>query len=185
MNKILVFLLLFLGLCSFEAAEPPEQYITRQGQISFFSYASAENIDAQNNQVLSILDVSTNQIAVSMLMNGFRFKKSLMHMHFNESYMESDLYPKATFEGRISDLDIPLASEQTRLIKGVLTIRDIKKEVDIKTIITHVDTDTYVLEGNFEVSIKDFDIKVPPVLEPNIAKTIAIKFRFEYQPYEK
>ncbi len=161
-----------------------DQFITRQGQVSFFSYTSVENIEAKNNQVLSIIDFSKNEIAVSMLMNAFVFKKSLMHEHFNESYIESDLYPKATFEGSILDFD-PLATEtQTKIIKGELTIHGITKEIEIKTTIEN-NNGTYLLNGDFELIVKDFDIKIPPILAPNIAKIISVKFRFEYQPYEK
>lgn len=86
------------------------QQIARQGQVSFFSYTSVENIEANNNQVLSIIDYSKSKIAVSMLMRAFVFKKDLMYEHFNESYIESDLYPKANFEGIIIDFDENLAS---------------------------------------------------------------------------
>jgi len=45
--------------------------IARQGQVSFFSYTSVENIKAENNQALSIIDLQKGDIAVSMLMNAF------------------------------------------------------------------------------------------------------------------
>ncbi len=160
------------------------QFITRQGQVSFFSYTSVENIEAKNNQVLSIIDISKNEIAASMLMNAFIFKKSLMHEHFNESYIESDLYPKATFEGFISDFDPMAQGLQTKIIKGSLTIHGITKDVEIKTTIEN-NNGSYIFTGDFEVAVKDFDIKIPPILAPNIAKIISITFRFEYEPYEK
>ncbi len=185
MGRKIVLLILVICFSSFNTTKSDKQYITRQGQVSFFSYTSVENIEAQNNQVLSVLDTSENKIAISMLMNGFLFKKSLMHMHFNESYIESDLYPKASFEGELPDFEIAVGEQATRMIQGILTIRNIKKEVTIKTVITRPEAQKYIFEGEFEVAIKDFDIKVPPLLQPNIAKTISIKSRFEYMPYEK
>lgn len=182
MNKIIVLIFLLTNFASYDAK--PYQFITRQGQISFFSYTSVENIEAKNNQVLSIIDLSKNEIAISMLMNSFIFKKSLMHEHFNESYIESDLYPKATFEGQILDFDPLTTSTQTRIVKGDLTIHGITKEIEIKTTIENTENG-YLLTGDFEVTVKDFDIKIPPILAPNIAKIISITFRFEYQPYEK
>ncbi|GAA4271582.1 YceI family protein [Aquimarina gracilis] len=181
MNKLII--LIFLVMSFSEDTSRSDQFITRQGQVSFFSYTSVENIEAKNNQVLSIIDLSKGEIAVSMLMNAFVFKKALMHEHFNESYIESDLYPKATFEGRIVDFD-PLADIQTRMIKGNLTIHGIANEVEIKTTIQN-NNGSYLFTGDFEATVKDYDIKIPPILAPNIAKTISITFRFEYQPYEK
>ncbi len=182
MNKIIVLLLILTNFTDVKVKS--DQVITRQGQASFFSYTSVENIEAKNNQVLSIIDLSKNKIAVSMLMNAFVFKKSLMHEHFNESYIESDLYPKATFEGEIIDFDPLATGVQVKIIKGDLTIHGITKEVDIKTTIEN-NNGKYLLTGDFEATVKDFDIKIPPILAPNIAKTISITFRFEYQPYEK
>ena len=181
MNRIRF--LLFLSIIFLGFNTKPNKYIARQGQVSFFSYTTAENIEAKNNQILSIIDLSNNEIAVSMLMNAFVFKKSLMHEHFNDSYIESDLYPKATFKGKIIDFD-PTVNTQTKFIKGILTIRNIEKEIEIKTLITK-NNDSYQLSGEFEIVVEDFDINIPLIVAPNIAKIISAKFTFEYLPYEK
>ena len=181
MNKLLpLFLFIFF---SSDFNKNKDQFIARQGQVSFFSYASMENIEAQNNQVLSILDIKKKKVAVSMLMRAFVFKKDLMYEHFNESYIESDIYPKATFEGDIIDFD-DTAEKQTKIIRGKLTIHGITKEIDIKTTIENI-KDTYTLSGEYNVLVKDFDIKIPPILSSNIAKMITIKFRFQYATYEE
>jgi hypothetical protein len=182
MNKLVPLFLLFLSFADFDANQ--HQYIARQGQISFFSYTSLENIEAKNNQVLSILDMDKHEIAVSMLMRAFVFKKDLMYEHFNESYIESDIYPKAKFIGKIIDFDASNKETQTKIIRGKLTIHGITKEIDIKTKIENTN-DNYTLTGEFDVLVKDFQIKIPPILSSNIAKTISIKFSFQYQPYEE
>lgn len=182
MNKIITLFFLLITLTGFKSK--PSKIIARQGMISFFSYTTVENIEAKNNQVLSIVDFSNNEIAISMLMNAFVFKKTLMHEHFNESYIESDLYPKATFQGNIIDFDSSQKGSQTRMIKGTLNIRNIAKEFEIKTNITNTNG-TYVITGDFDIIVKDFNINIPEIVAPNIAKTISTKFRFEYQPYEK
>lgn len=183
MNKPLLFLIAILLSFSFI---PPKksQFIARQGQVTFFSYTSVENIEAKNNQVLSLFDTNKNELAVSMLMNAFIFKKELMYEHFNDSYIESDIYPKATFIGKVEDFDTLEEGEQTKIIKGTLTIHGISKEVSIKTKITK-QNNTINLTGDFIVTVKDFNIKIPPVLASNIAKNISIKFNFNYLPYEE
>jgi hypothetical protein len=143
-----------------------------------------EDIKAENNQVLSVIDLDKKEIAISMLMRAFVFEKALMQEHFNESYIESDIYPKAIFEGRILEFDKNTKRSQTRLIKGKLTIHGVTKDVTIKTVIDQVNRN-YVFSGDFEISIDDFKIKVPGLLAPNIAKKILISFRFYYLPYEK
>lgn len=182
MNKLLPLFFLIITLADFNVKE--HQFIARQGQISFFSYTSVENIEAKNNQVLSILDLEKQEIAISMLMRAFVFKKDLMYEHFNESYIESDIFPKANFEGKIIDFDAKTKQNQTRIIRGKLTIHGITKEIDIKTTFIN-NNGNYTLSGSFELLVNDFNIKIPPILSSNIAKTISIKFNFQYKPYDE
>ncbi len=179
MNKLRLFVLLSL----FKIGDIlGQQFIARQGQVTFFSYASVENIEAKNNQVLSILDFDKKEIAATMLMRAFVFKKDLMHEHFNESYIESDIFPKATFEGTLLE-GLENAGPQTQLIKGKVTIHGITKEIEIKTTIQKT-PNSYNLTGEFNLPVHDFNIKIPPILSNNIAKIVLVKFNFQYLPYE-
>lgn len=180
MNKLIPF---FFAFIFYGQLPNQEKIISRQGQVSFFSYTSVENIKAENNQVLSIIDLTSNEIAVSMLMNAFIFEKALMREHFNESYIESDLYPKAVFEGEILDFDSNFEGEQTKIIKGTFSMHGVSKELEIKTKIEHIQGG-YILSGTFETLVEDYNINIPPLLKGNIAKTISVDFRFEYRPYE-
>ncbi len=181
MNKWFVLLLIIvLGIHNGVS----QKVICRQGSVSFFSYTSVENIKAQNNQVLSIIDFENSKIAVSMLMNAFVFEKALMREHFNESYVESDIYPKATFEGEMIDFDARFEGTQTKIIKGVFTMHGVTEELEIKAKIDK-SGNTMTLSGNFETLVASYDINIPPLLAGNIAKTISVDFRFEYEPYEE
>ncbi|MEM9001534.1 MAG: YceI family protein [Bacteroidota bacterium] len=182
MNRIVLLVLLLTGQALSLNAQ--KRFIARQGQVTFFSYTSVENIEATNNQVFSILDFNKNELAVSILMRAFVFPKALMQEHFNESYMESDIYPKSTFEGDIIDFDASLPTVQTKIIKGRLTVHGITKEKEIKTKIEFI-ANTLVFSGSFDMTVADYKIKIPPIVAGNIAKTIAVKFRFEFQPYEQ
>lgn len=175
---ILIFTLFFINLIKAQ-----NEFIERQGQISFFSYTSVENIEARNNQVLSIIDIEKKEIAVSMLMRAFTFKKDLMYEHFNESYIESDNYPKANFQGDLPDFDFEATNTIIKRIKGTITIHGISKEINMKTKITKTKKG-YMLDGEFNLTVKDFDIKIPPLLSKNIAKVVSVKIKFEYTPYE-
>lgn len=180
MNK----LLLALFLCSnLSFAQSPSKVITSQGQVSFFSYTSVENIKAENNQVLSIIDLTDGSIAISMLMNTFVFEKALMKEHFNESYIESDFYPTATFEGNILDFEPESEGKQIRIVKGKFVMHGVTKQLEVKTIIERKNG-KYTASGTFETFVKDYNINIPPLLAGNIAKSIEVNFKFEYRPYE-
>src|SRR5436190_1488075 len=102
-KNILITVLLLLTFASAYS----QQYITTTGFAGFYSKTSLEDIKAENNQVFAVVDVTKKSLAFSMLLNGFVFTKELMQEHFNENYVESDKYPKATFTGSYTD-DIDL-----------------------------------------------------------------------------
>ncbi len=175
-----VFLLFLIILGSSFAKKADVIYEERQGKITFFSYTPVENIQATNNQAYSQFSPDTQEIVARILMRAFKFKKSLMYEHFNESYIESDLYPEAYLNAKVEGFD-PSQLSQTRMIKGDFTLRGITKPVEIKTNITR-EGNGYRFEGELEVKIDDHDIKVPGVLAANIAKKIQVAFNFQYQP---
>ncbi len=182
MKKQLCLLLLLPLLVGFSSKK--EKYISRNGKVTFFSYASAENIEAVNDQALSLFEPDTNKIAVSILMRAFQFEKSLMQEHFNDSYIESDLYPKATFEGQIVNFDSDFSGTQTKVIKGDFTLRGITRPLKIKVDITKKNN-KYIISGETQVNIKDFKINVPQILANRIAQTVKVSFNFKYDYHEK
>ena len=179
MSKIFILSFFLLSYIS----SPKEEFIERQGQVTFFSYTSVENIQATNNKVLSLFNPETGDIAVSILMRAFVFKKALMHEHFNESYVESDLYPKATFEGKIVDFENITEGSQTKLIKGNFKLKNKTIPIAIKAKIIK-SNNSYAIEGEFDVLVSDYDINIPPILSPNISNKIDVSFNFNYKPYE-
>lgn len=180
MNRITLVIYL---ICCIKGYSQSNEFIEREGDITFFSYTSVENIKAKNTKTLSIFNAKTGDIAVRILMRAFVFEKSLMHEHFNESYIESDLYPEATFEGTIENYD-PKSVTQTKITKGTFKLRNIEKPIEFKAKISKID-DGFVIEGDLEVLIDDYDIKVPALLSPNISKKIEVSFHFKYSNYEK
>jgi polyisoprenoid-binding protein YceI len=161
-----------------------ERYLTKNGAITFYSKMPIEDIKADNNQVLSIIDASSGKMAISILMKSFMFKKALMQEHFNENYVESDKFPKATFKGSILNFDaIKQAAIKTQ-VKGVLTIHGISKEMTIGANFTKT-KETIHVNGNFFIEMDDFDIEIPAVVAKKIATKIKVSFNFNHKPYKK
>lgn len=178
-TKIIIILLLLISSQLFSQ----ERYLTKEGYISFFSHSLVEDIKADNYQVLSIIDKKTGEIAIQLLMRSFMFKKALMQQHFNQSYVESYKYPKATFKGFILNLKELDNQNDTAEIKGILTIHG--KEKEISTIANvQILKDQINLSGHFMVEVADFDIKIPIVVRNNIAKTIKITFDLQHKSYK-
>lgn len=176
--------LIIIGICLSQFLISQNRYITKQGYISFFSTTPVEDIKAENNQVLSIVDISTGQVAVTLLMKAFAFEKALMREHFNENYVESDKYPKAKFEGKIENLkDILDGENGVALVKGNLTCHGVTNPVEMegKLVITKEKVD---FQGKFMVTVADYKIKIPSIVASNIAKEVEVTCKLEHTPYQ-
>ncbi|WP_347174808.1 YceI family protein [Polaribacter uvawellassae] len=165
-------------------ANGQERFLTKNGTVTFFSSAAMEDIKADNNQVLSIIDTSNGKMAISILMKSFMFKKALMQEHFNENYVESDKYPKAIFKGDILNFDSINVSDTKAEVKGVITIHGISKEITIPASFTKT-SESILVKGEFYLKVADFNIEIPAVVVKNIAKKIKVSFEFNHTPYKK
>lgn len=98
MSKQIIYSVIVIAMLGIKANIIQAQKLyTKAGKISFHSKAPLEEIKAVNKSVTAILDTKTGMLQFSVLIKGFEFEKALMQEHFNENYMESDKYPKATF----------------------------------------------------------------------------------------
>lgn len=178
-NRFLIIWLLLISSQLFSQ----ERYLTKEGYISFFSHSLAEDIKADNYQVLSVIDKKTGEIAIQLLMKSFMFKKALMQEHFNQSYVESHKYPKAIFKGYIINFNELDSQNDTVEIKGILSIHGKEKEISIVAKV-EVLKDQINLSGHFMVEVADFNINIPIVVRNNIAKTIKVTFDLKHKPYK-
>jgi len=116
-------------------------------------------------------------------MAGFQFKNALMQEHFNENYMDSYQYPKATFKGNLDDFSMAnLNTNNTFDLKGVLAIKGLEKNIQTSVTVKQKDNRMFV-SGVFFVSPEDFDISIPSIVRDKIAKQIQINI--DYELFEK
>lgn len=160
------------------------KYLTKQGFVTFFSHTVVEDIKADNHQVVSIIDTDTGEIAIQLLMKSFMFKKALMQEHFNENYVESHIYPKAKFKGRIINYKELSEGINEVEVEGILTVHGIDKVIKTVAVI-EIKEDEIILTGEFIIDVEHFEIKIPKVVIKNIAKTIKVNFELKHQPYKK
>ena len=160
-----------------------QKLIAKAGHIGFYSYTPVEDIEAHNRQVVSILDPSNGSLQFSLLIKSFEFEKKLMQEHFNENYMESDTYPKATFSGIISNfstVDIGTDGSYDVDVTGDLTIHGVTKKINTKGTI-HIKNKVVSATAKFIVAPSDYAISIPSLVEKNIAKEIEVNVNVTYQ----
>ena len=178
-------LILFSMLTALTAAGlHAQKYITRNGHIGFYSHTPLEDIKADNNQVASILDISKNEIVFQALMKSFIFDRALMQEHFNENYVESDKFPKATFEGKIikpENLDLTKKGKYDVTVEGNMTIHGVTKKISEPGQMEVSDGDI-TAHSEFLVKPEDYNIDIPGVVRQKIAQDITVKVDMKYSP---
>ncbi len=187
MAKHFFFLCIICVLSSFFSLQAQHKYFTRNGHISFFSKTPVENITADNKQVASILDATSGELVFSVLMKSFQFPKALMQEHFNESYIESDKYPKSTFKGKIQNIQaIDFTKEGVYAVDvtGDLTIHGVTKPVKAGGTLEVKDNNLYA-KSLFTVAVADYNIQIPKIVQDNIAKNIDIQVDLVYEPMKQ
>ncbi|WP_299681389.1 YceI family protein [uncultured Tenacibaculum sp.] len=157
-----------------------QKYFTRTGTTHFkASVETFEPVEAINNSSTSILNVVTGDIAVQLFISAFQFKVALMQEHFNENYMDSDTYPKATFRGKLSNFSLKNSQNQKEFpLQGTLTICGIKKEISTIAKVSF-EKNIIKLSSNFSVEPQDFGIEIPSIVRKKIAEKINIKINYE------
>ncbi|KRD58860.1 hypothetical protein ASE40_15785 [Flavobacterium sp. Root935] len=171
------FLLLIITVGTNASAQ---KLITKTGNIKFqASMPSYEEVAAENKSVSAVLDQLTGDFASLVLIKGFRFKVALMEEHFNENYMESEKFSKATLKGKIEDFDISkiINTPKNFTLKGDLTIHGKTKPLTVIIKISKAANGVNAI-GSFEVKPEDFDIEIPSLVRKKVADKIKINYNF-------
>ncbi|UAY52272.1 YceI family protein [Ferruginibacter albus] len=177
MKKIFISILCLFAVIGSNA----QKFYTKNGLISFYSKAKLEDIKADNNEVLSVINPATGEIQFSLLNTGFHFPKATMEEHFNEDYMESEKYPKSTFKGKITNLsDINFTKDGTynTTVTGDLFIHGVTNKVTATGTIT-VKNGVISSNSKFKINLSDYKINIS-IVKNNVAETIEITVACTY-----
>ncbi len=183
MKKVVFAILMFSSLI----AVGQSKFFTKTGYIDFYSKSPMEDISAKNEQASSIFDAQTGKMVIAVLMKSFRFEKALMEEHFNENYVESDLYPKASFSGEITDfqnLNFVEGKPVKVTLSGQLSIHGVTRKVTEEGTITKT-KDGYTADSQFYIKLDDYNVKIPSLVKDNISNNILITVKFSYLPMGK
>lgn len=162
-----------------------QMYKQKSSSISFFSDAPLEDIYAESKKSISAFDATKKEIAIFMKPNTFVFKNPLMQEHFNEDYIESDKFPKATFSGKIiGDFNVNKDGVYPVKVKGKLNIHGVEKDREISGKII-VKNGVVSIESKFAVKVADHGVKIPSMKIKNIAEVVEVSVNIVYQKVTK
>lgn len=175
---------LFLTLLLFSSftLNAQNRYFTKTGSIIFDADGpldDVEKIHGQSKLATCVVDATTGQMEWAVPIKSFKFENSLMEEHFNENYLESEKFPKATFKGTIQHPEsVKWASDGSYPVKvqGKLTVHGVTKDISTSGIIV-VKGSQIQANATLKVALEDHHIKIPSVVGFKIAKEASVQIQ--------
>ena len=151
-----------------------------KGEIVFKSEASLEVIEAKSEQLEGMINISERTFEIMIDIDSFEgFTSPLYKRLFNENYMESGTYQKASFKGKIiENKNLNRNGNHVVRAKGKLNIHGVEQERIIKSSVT-VKDGVLKLESTFTVFLHDHNITLPKIVQQKISEEIQVKVKGE------
>ena len=102
-----------------------------------------------------------------------------MQEHFNENYLESDIYPKSTFIGNV----IELKENGYAKVKGKLNIHGITNNIIAEGTL-NINNSKAIIKAKFRLKLEDYNIEIPKIVIYNIAEVIDVDVEIQLDKYE-
>jgi polyisoprenoid-binding protein YceI len=155
-------------------------YFTKSAAVNFDATAknSPEEIKASQTSGTFVM-TSTGAVEAAVLIKSFLFKQALMQEHFNENYMESSKFPKATFKGKVKDgSTFNLGADGVYQVEvvGKMTMHGVTKDITAPAKIT-VAQGKVSVEADFSLVLADYGISVPGLVADKVAKIAKINIK--------
>lgn len=159
-----------------------QTYMTRNGNVSFYSKTPLEDIKAQNTQAFAAVDLTKKSLAFTLLQRNFLFAKELMQEHYNENYVESEKFPKAQFTGTFTGDVANKPGTYKVQVNGQLTIHGVTQQVQNLPAELQLEEGKMTAKAAFAVKPSDYNIKIPSLVKDKIASQINIQIVAVCQP---
>ena len=180
MKRLILFCCFLLSCIGLRAQE----FVTRQGFVSFFGQKPFESVRANNHEVQASIDTKTGAIEFHTFIKSFHFKKKSFEEAFDKRYMESDKYPHTDFTGKIlnlSDVNFNKPGTYKIVVGGNFTIHNVTRWVSHPGILT-VTKDGIIAKSQFEVKPEGFKVKVPKLLGRRLVTEINVSVDMDFVP---
>lgn len=184
-HKHLFSLVLALA-AAFTTPANAQKLFTRDGVVGFDATApnSPESIKAVNKSGTCVWDKSSGAVEMAVLVKGFLFERALMQEHFNENYLESSTYPKATFKGKL-DNAASVNTDKDGIYKvnavGTMSMHGVTKPLTVPVVFT-VKGGKVSAAVNFSLALADYNVDIPALVADKISKMASINIAANLSP---
>ena len=163
MNLRLITLL--IASLAFVHVQAQKVYSTKAATVRFIA-VDDKDIDATNTKAVSRLEAN-GKLSFIMLLKDFSFEMDLMQKHFNEEYVESEKYPRASFTGTIQNIksiDLSKEGKYTAKVVGTLTMHGVTKPVQTSATLV-ISKGKIAATATISINMSDFKIDASAVTE--------------------
>lgn len=155
--------------------------ISKKSYVHIYSYTPIEDIDASLNDGLAILSTDTKEVAYILNIQSLTFKNALMQEHFNENYIESEKFPKATLIGSLSgDVNFSKTGIYNLSVKGKLKMHGVEQVISVPIELNILEDLSVSLKTDFLVKLEDFGIRIPKLMFTRIAEEIKVSVESKF-----
>jgi hypothetical protein len=178
MKKILSILFAFLVMSSINV-QAQKSYSTKAAVVHFRA-VDDDDIDAVNKNAVSRLEAN-GKLSFLMLAKDFKFDMEKMQAHFNSEYIESDKFPRALFNGQITNFNTVNFEKDGKYpitVTGNMQVHGVNKTMQTTGLIEIVGG-VPKASARFTVTLKDFGIG--GILIKMVADKINIDVTATYQ----
>jgi hypothetical protein len=179
--------IIITGLLALNFQVAAQKFFTKEGTIKFYSEAKLEKIQAQNNKATCVLDAASGAMEWSVLINAFIFESAFMQEHFNETYMESPKYPKASFKGQIDNfaaLNLKKDGSYPVKVTGELTMHGVTKKITVDGKL-NVSGGAIGVDSKFFVKPSEHNISIPGDKKDSISGNIEVTVKGDLKELKK
>jgi len=166
----LKFFVFIIAICSsVQLCCAQDKLFSKTGKIEFKALDD-NDVDASSRAATILLDAKTGGFNFSILVKSFEFEKALMQEKFNNQVLETDKFPKAAFDGQITNaqsVNYQKAGTYNVEIKGRLTLHGITHDITMQGTIT-VDNAKVVAKASYKVLLGDYQVHNPGIGDSGI-----------------
>ncbi|MCB0632379.1 MAG: hypothetical protein R2824_28245 [Saprospiraceae bacterium] len=170
------FLLLFVLILGGQA--PAQSYFTRTAHIRLKTSNRFMDVEGDNFQVFAQLDAVTGELTLTALLKSFEFQLGAANRVLDSQALNVSQYPKATFEGKITNLDkVNFAQPGNYKVKvdGMLYVWDEKRRTSSDAILSVRPDGSIYAKSSFIMIIEKQNVdKVNQLMREKLPDVLAI-----------
>ena len=158
-------------------------YGVTNGIVRFHSDAQQELIRATSKNLIGAVDISKRTFLFKVNVVSFEgFNSPRQKEHFNENYMESDLFPVASYSGKIiEEVDLSKDGDYYIRAKGKLIIHGVEQQRIIKCHLV-CKNGLITVQSDFIVLLADYNIKIPRIVSDKLSPEINVSVNLVLTP---